>query len=56
MNRFESRREKAQELMATQDVVALQVTSRENYFFLTEDRQNDAIQVMAEGAKSLTHV
>lgn len=37
MNRFEIRRKKAQELMVQQDVAALQVTSRENYFYLTGD-------------------
>lgn len=42
MNRFESRRKRAQELMAAQDVKALQVTSRENYFYLTGDNRNVA--------------
>jgi Xaa-Pro dipeptidase len=42
MNRFESRRKRAQELMAAQDVEALQVTSRENYFYLTGDIRNVA--------------
>ncbi len=42
MNRFEKRRKKAQELMAKQEVVALQVTSRENYYYLTGDVRNVA--------------
>jgi Xaa-Pro dipeptidase len=42
MNRFESRRKRAQELMVAQDVAALQVTSRENYFYLTGDMRNVA--------------
>ncbi len=37
MNRFENRRKKAQELMVKNEVAALQVTSRENYFYLTGD-------------------
>ena len=37
MNRFETRRKKAQELMVENEVAALQVTSRENYFYLTGD-------------------
>jgi len=37
MNRFETRRKKAQELMVQNEVAALQVTSRENYFYLTGD-------------------
>ena len=37
MNRFENRRKKAQEIMAKQEVAALQVTSRENYYYLTGD-------------------
>ncbi len=37
MNRFEMRRKKAQQLMVEQEVAALQVTSRENYYYLTGD-------------------
>jgi Xaa-Pro dipeptidase len=37
MNRFEARRKKAQEIMAQQEVAALQVASRENYYYLTGD-------------------
>ena len=37
MNIFESRRQRAQELMAQHGVDALHVTSRENYFYLTGD-------------------
>jgi Xaa-Pro dipeptidase len=37
MNRFEARRKKAQALMAERGVAALQVTSRENYYYLTGD-------------------
>lgn len=37
MNLFETRRKKAQELMVENEVAALQVTSRENYFYLTGD-------------------
>jgi Xaa-Pro dipeptidase len=42
MNRFEIRRKKAQEIMVKNDVAALQVTSRENYFYLTGDTRNVA--------------
>jgi len=42
MNRFEIRRKKAQELMVQQEVTALQVTSRENYYYLTGDMRNVA--------------
>ena len=42
MNIFESRRQRAQELMAQHDVAALHVTSRENYFYLTGDVRNVA--------------
>jgi Xaa-Pro aminopeptidase len=42
MNRFEARRKKAQDLMAEKDVAALQVTSRENYYYLTGDIRNVA--------------
>jgi len=42
MNRFEMRRKKAQELMVAQEVAALQVTSRENYYYLTGDMRNVA--------------
>jgi len=42
MNRFEMRRKKAQELMVQQEVAALQVTSRENYYYLTGDMRNVA--------------
>ena len=42
MNRFETRRKKAQELMVKQEVAALQVTGRENYFYLTGDMRNVA--------------
>ena len=37
MDRFKDRRRKAQSLMVEQGVAALQVTSRENYFYLTGD-------------------
>ncbi len=37
MNRFEARRKRAQQLMVEQEVAALQVTSRENYYYLTGD-------------------
>jgi Xaa-Pro aminopeptidase len=42
MNRFENRRKRAQALMAEHDVAALQVTSKENYFYLTGDNRNVA--------------
>ena len=42
MGRFEVRREKAQELMVEHQVAALQVTSRENYYYLTGDMRNVA--------------
>ncbi len=42
MNRFETRRKKAQQIMAQQGVAALQVTSRENYYYLTGDIRNVA--------------
>jgi len=42
MNIFESRRQRAQELMAQRDVAALHITSRENYFYLTGDIRNVA--------------
>jgi len=42
MNRFEARRKKAQALMAEKEVAALQVTSRENYYYLTGDNRNVA--------------
>ncbi len=42
MNRFEIRRKKAQEQMVQQGVAALQVTSRENYFYLTGDMRSGA--------------
>jgi Xaa-Pro dipeptidase len=42
MNRFESRRKKAQVLMSEKGVAALQVTSRENYYYLTGDMRNVA--------------
>jgi Xaa-Pro dipeptidase len=42
MNRFEARCKKAQESMVQQDVAALQVTSRENYYYLTGDMRNVA--------------
>ena len=42
MNTFEERREKAQALMAEMGVAALQVTSRENYYYLTGDIRNVA--------------
>jgi Xaa-Pro dipeptidase len=42
MNIFERRRQRAQELMAQHGVVALHVTSRENYFYLTGDIRNVA--------------
>lgn len=42
MNRFEVRRQKAQALMEEKGVAALQVTSRENYYYLTGDMRNVA--------------
>ena len=42
MNRFELRRSKAQVAMAEMGVAALQVTSRENYYYLTGDVRNVA--------------
>lgn len=42
MNRFESRRQRAQAIMAEKGVSALQVTSRENYYYLTGDIRNVA--------------
>lgn len=42
MNRFEVRRKKAQVLMIERDVAALQVTGRENYYYLTGDVRNVA--------------
>jgi Xaa-Pro dipeptidase len=42
VNRFENRRKKAQALMAEHGVAALQVTSKENYFYLTGDIRNVA--------------
>ena len=42
MNHFEIRRKKAQELMLQNEVAALQVTSRENYFYLTGDSRSVA--------------
>jgi Xaa-Pro aminopeptidase len=42
MNTFEERREKAQALMTEMGVAALQVTSRENYYYLTGDIRNVA--------------
>ncbi len=42
MNRFESRRAKAQALMTENGVAALQVTSRENYYYLTGDMRSVA--------------
>jgi Xaa-Pro dipeptidase len=42
MNVFEQRRKQAQELMVQRGVAALQVTSRENYFYLTGDIRNIA--------------
>lgn len=42
MSIFERRRKRAQDLMAQHDVAALQVTSRENYFYLTGDMRNVA--------------
>jgi Xaa-Pro dipeptidase len=40
MNIFETRRKRAQEAMSEKAVSALQVTSRENYFYLTGDARN----------------
>lgn len=37
MNVFDERRIRAQELMAQNDVAALHVAGRENYFYLTDD-------------------
>ncbi len=42
MNRFEERRKRTQELMVEKGVAALQVTSRENYYYLTGDIRNVA--------------
>jgi Xaa-Pro dipeptidase len=42
MNRLEIRRKKAQEIMAKHNIAALQVTSRENYYYLTGDIRNVA--------------
>ena len=42
MNIFESRRQRAQEVMAQHGVAALHVTGRENYFYLTGDIRNVA--------------
>jgi Xaa-Pro dipeptidase len=42
MNRFENRRKRAQEGMRKKDVAALQVTGRENYYYLTGDVRNVA--------------
>ncbi len=42
MSVFEKRRKNAQDLMAQHDVAALQVTSRENYFYLTGDMRSVA--------------
>ncbi len=42
MNIFETRRKRAQEAMSEKGVAALQVTSRENYFYLTGDARNVA--------------
>ncbi len=42
MNGFELRRKKAQTAMAEKGVSALQVTSRENYYYLTGDVRNVA--------------
>ena len=42
MNIFESRRQRAQEVMVQHGVAGLQVTSRENYFYLTGDIRNVA--------------
>jgi Xaa-Pro dipeptidase len=42
MNRFENRRKRAQEEMRKKDVAALQVTGRENYYYLTGDVRNVA--------------
>jgi Xaa-Pro dipeptidase len=42
MNRFQIRRRKAQEEMRNQEVAALQITGRENYYYLTGDVRNVA--------------
>ena len=42
MNCFEERREKAQAIMVEKGVSALQVTSKENYYYLTGDARNVA--------------
>src|SRR5512139_2670574 len=39
---FETRREKAQAIMKEKNIAALQVTSRENYYYLTGDVRNVA--------------
>jgi Xaa-Pro aminopeptidase len=51
MNIFESRRQRAQELMAQHDVAALHVTSRENYFYLTGDIRNVARIFLPQNGK-----
>jgi Xaa-Pro dipeptidase len=42
LNRFENRRKRAQAKMHEKEVTALQVTSRENYYYLTGDVRNVA--------------
>ena len=42
MEPFKSRRRKAQAIMVEKDVAALQVTSKENYYYLTGDMRNVA--------------
>jgi len=42
MERFARRREAAREIMAQKDVAAMQVTGRENYFYLTGDMRSVA--------------
>lgn len=42
MEPFDERRKKAQAIMVEKDVAALQVTSRENYYYLTGDMRNVA--------------
>jgi Xaa-Pro dipeptidase len=42
MNPFELRRKKAQAMMEKTDIAALQVTSKENYYYLTGDIRNVA--------------
>jgi Xaa-Pro aminopeptidase len=54
MEPFESRRAKAQAIMKEKDVAALQVTSKENYYYLTGDVRNVArLFLPQEGAPTI---